>query len=363
MFLSEAVTIDSITPHPTAPLAKIIRFKDQLYQVVTASLYDYKVGERVLYISDCVHLPEWLLKSLDLWDNIENKGFLKGERGDAVCFSYFQRDKTMFSYGMLVPLEHNCLETPDGPVDVDDPNFNTKVGLTPVIRGTQNWFLGDYFLYALDVPKVQMCDMEYLHKQFVDQPVMVQEYIYGRRFYITVCARKSDHRAFGTKKNIFISTDEFEKHRFLSNTLTNHACSFYTQLFKIEHLDEVVQHILEKDSNCLQYTFVFVVRGTQRLSHTFIKAEDSSRVYLVDIYRGEKPFGAFLPQEQVHETAKTFGLHTPTTWFEDLYNPKAIMDFTTQHELRGVVLRALSSSANAVYYNPNYRISYVQRFA
>ena len=166
----------------------------------------------------------------------------------------------------------------------------------------------DYFLYALDVPKVQMCDMEYLHKEFGDQTVMVQEYIYGRRFYITVCARKSDHRAFGVKKNIFISTDEFEKHRFLSNTLTNHDSSFYTQLFKIEHLEEVVQHILEKDSNCLQYTFVFVLRGTQRLSHTFIKAEDSSRVYLVDIYRGEKPFGAFLPQEQVHQMAKNVWL-------------------------------------------------------
>src|ERR1017187_8494093 len=77
---------EPVIKHPNAD--RLIVVKIGGYECI-ANLNDdgsfrYNQGDAVVYIPEGALVPEWLLRRLDMWNEVENKGFLAGSHGNRV---------------------------------------------------------------------------------------------------------------------------------------------------------------------------------------------------------------------------------------------------------------------------------------
>jgi RNA ligase (TIGR02306 family) len=103
-FEVKVVKIDSVEHHPDADRLSLVKIAG--YVCISAKLEDgshrYKAGDLVVYIPEAAVLPEWLLKKMGFWKEVENKGTLAGSKGDRVkCVKL----RNQFSQGIIYPLK------------------------------------------------------------------------------------------------------------------------------------------------------------------------------------------------------------------------------------------------------------------
>ena len=360
MFIAEAVTISNIENCEKFPMVKKVQFKDRLYTVVTASLRNYSVGDEVIYISDGVILPDWLLKKLNFWDNKLNKGFLFGAKGNTVKAYYYGRDKSLFSYGMMLPYRNGEVETPNGNIIVRRDRIAEDLELKHIQKNLAYHLTGDIFLEDIKVQQEEFPEIEVACEKFINKPVIVQERIPGKKFYITVSANKLNSHALGDGKNVYICANGYGKYRFLSDTKSNLSGNMFVKLFYTENLERVLSNILQRDGLSKQYTFSFVLGTPAFVVNNINQTGIKKYMYLVDIYTNEPPFGSFLPIERVNALAKGLGLPYPKTLYETVFDYNELMQYLLDDNARGFVIRTEDNIHAAMMYAPNERIKYVQ---
>ena len=95
--------VTAVEPHPEpdAGHLNVVRTADaQLVSMKVGEEPRYKVGDLVVHIPDGALLPVALLKRLDVWDEAEGKGRLRGPLGNRMKSSRFRK---VMSEGMLLP--------------------------------------------------------------------------------------------------------------------------------------------------------------------------------------------------------------------------------------------------------------------
>ena len=96
--------VTSVESHPDVSATHINVIRTQDSQFVSMKLEDgsprYKVGDLIVHIPDGALLDENLMKRLDVWDYENNKGKLKGSKGNKIKASNFRGFR---SEGMLLP--------------------------------------------------------------------------------------------------------------------------------------------------------------------------------------------------------------------------------------------------------------------
>lgn len=360
MFIAEAVTISNIEDCKRFPLVKCIRFKDRLYKVVTASLRNYSVGDEVIYISDGAILPEWLLKKLNLWDYKLNKGFLFGALGNTVKPYYYGRDKSLFSFGMILPYMNGEIYTPNGSVSVRRDHIEEDLELKHITKRLAYFLLGDLFLEDIKVQQDALPEIEVVGNDFINQPVIVQERIPGKKFFVTVSSNKLNSHAIGDYKNVYICAEGFGKYRYLSDTKKNLSGNLFVKLFYELKLGPALNGMVQRDGLSRQYTFSFVLGTPAYVTNNTNQTGLKQYLYLVDIYTNEPPFGSFLPIERVNTIAKGLGLQYAKTLYETVFDYTELSQYLRDDKARGFVIRTTDNVHAAIMYSPTERIKYVQ---
>ena len=104
-FSCPVVRVSSVEDHKNADRLSIVKMEGLGYTCISGKLDDgsprYKVGDFVVYIPSASVLPEWLLKSMDFWNEETGKGFLSGADGNIVRP---KRLRGIFSEGVLFPI-------------------------------------------------------------------------------------------------------------------------------------------------------------------------------------------------------------------------------------------------------------------
>ena len=103
-FTCPVVRVASVEDHPNADRLNLVRLEGLGYLCVAGKLEDgsprYRAGDWVVYIPSAAVLPEWLLKSMDFWNEETGKGMLAGADGNRVKPL---RLRGIFSEGVLFP--------------------------------------------------------------------------------------------------------------------------------------------------------------------------------------------------------------------------------------------------------------------
>lgn len=85
-FEVKVVRIDDVIEHPNADRLTIVKIGG--YNCIANKKEDgswrYQPGNPVIYIPEGAVVPPWMLKSMDMWDDVQGKGGLAGSRGDRV---------------------------------------------------------------------------------------------------------------------------------------------------------------------------------------------------------------------------------------------------------------------------------------
>lgn len=361
MFITEAVTIDSICLSKKYPYVRSILFKDRMYTVVIASNCVYETGETVLFFPDGTDLPTWLLQQLDMWDYHNNRGFLGGKKGTVVKPYYFSRDKSMFSSGFIIKTNNGFLKTPNGTVSIHDKDLVEKLGIRYITKGNPYYFNGDFFLEAVSINKLSCPDLEYAHTNFINQYVFLQEYICGRKFYVTIHRRKSDHHAFGKHKNVYISADNFANYKFLSNTTRNTSGNLYVKNVLALGLTNVLEHALLHNSGWEQLTLGLVLKSTAFGAKNVLNGYDKSNIVCVDAYVGSVPFGVYMGIPQFNSFCKGYGLKTPNIVMENYYDFEQIRRMVNTEKRTALVVRTEDNHNNATLYSEAARMDFIKK--
>jgi len=105
-FSCPVVRVSEVIEHPNADRLSIVKLEGLGFTCISGKLEDgsprYKAGDFVVYIPSAALLPEWLLKAMDFWDDINNKGTLAGSDGNRVKPLKL---RGIFSEGVLFPVE------------------------------------------------------------------------------------------------------------------------------------------------------------------------------------------------------------------------------------------------------------------
>lgn len=108
-FKCEVVKIDGVENHPNADRLSIIKIRG--FDCISAKLDDgshrYNVGDLVVYIPEQSIVPEWLLKTMGFWDEVNNCGTLSGGPKNRVKAI---RLRGIFSQGILFPVRNGFVE-------------------------------------------------------------------------------------------------------------------------------------------------------------------------------------------------------------------------------------------------------------
>jgi len=136
-FAVEVVRItEPVIHHPNADRLSLVQIGG--YTCISAKLEDgshrYKQGDLVAYIPEASMLPEWLLRKMGFWDEVNNCGTLSGGQKNRVKAI---RLRGIFSQGLLYPIEQHA----------DDPIRgvlrNDRWGGHAVDKGDNvDWLLG-----------------------------------------------------------------------------------------------------------------------------------------------------------------------------------------------------------------------------
>lgn len=116
----------TIEPHPNADALEIARVGGYLSLVRKG---DYQTGDLAAYIPSDALLPDWLLKSLGMWDDMNGKGMLSGAGGRRVRP---KRLRGIFSEGILLKPRAQLFDQPIGGETVNYAQFSTDVPNTIV---------------------------------------------------------------------------------------------------------------------------------------------------------------------------------------------------------------------------------------
>lgn len=87
----------AIEPHPNADAIELARVGGYLAIVKKGQ---FKDGDLAVYIPEQAVLPEWLLKLLGFWDDLNGKGTLSGSAGSRVRAIKL---RGVLSQGLLIP--------------------------------------------------------------------------------------------------------------------------------------------------------------------------------------------------------------------------------------------------------------------
>ena len=137
-FSCPVVTVKSVENHPDADRLSIVHLDNLGYVCISGKLADgshrYSPGDAVVYIPSALVLPEWLLKSMEFWNEETGKGTLAGSNGDRVKPL---RLRGIFSEGVLYPVEayKKDEQYTDGHSIAVDFFVSTPVGLHNVTVG------------------------------------------------------------------------------------------------------------------------------------------------------------------------------------------------------------------------------------
>ena len=104
-FSCPVVRVAEVIDHPGADRLSIVKLEGLGYTCISGKLEDgsprYQAGDYVVYIPSAAVLPEWLLKSMDFWNEETGKGMLAGADGNRVKPL---RLRGIFSEGLLFPV-------------------------------------------------------------------------------------------------------------------------------------------------------------------------------------------------------------------------------------------------------------------
>lgn len=320
MFITEAVTISSIEIPEKYPTVRVLRFKDRLYKVVTASTEEYSVGEVVLYIPDGTILPDYLLKQLGFWDNIHNHGTLKGVTQNIVASHLHAWDPEYLTSGLVLKAKNGYLQGFSGPVSITDPEIVEKLKLTYICKRDMGYFTGDLFMHDVKINKTHVLDIEYTHNTLINEPVEYEELVKGRKFYLSIHRYKSHHHAMGNAQNVYLTTDTLGKYRFLSNTTKNIRGNIFYSAVRALGIHEFLEWELRRNSTWSQFTVGFVLRANAYSGHFPQGNYVRENTVAVDAFIGEVPTGRFLTQEEFHKFCSNYRLNEPEYYGEGIYS-------------------------------------------
>ena len=113
-FICPVVRVAEVIDHPGADRLSIVRLEGLGYLCISGKLEDgsprYRAGDWVVYIPSAAVLPEWLLKSMEFWNEETGKGTLAGADGNRVKPL---RLRGVFSEGLLYPASANMVDPSD----------------------------------------------------------------------------------------------------------------------------------------------------------------------------------------------------------------------------------------------------------
>lgn len=361
MFITEVVTISNIEISKQYPYVRKIHFKDRLYQVVIASNVLYKVGEEVLFCPDGTKLPIWLLQHLNLWNTQENVGMLSGKSGNVIKPYLFARDRSMFSSGFIIKAPSGILESPNGPIDIHDKNFVEKAGITYIRKGNPYYFTGDIFYMDIPVVENTCMDLEYAYKKFEGKYVRYQEYIPGRKFYVTISRNKMHHHAFGDRNNIYVCGENYGKYRFLSNTKSNVRGNLFVKLMRQLDLERYMDNYFYRHSLWNQMTLGIVIKTSAFGAKNITVTSPKDKVSFVDMYIDNVPFGRYLQQSEFDAFCSSFNFPSPMYEYEDYYSTQKAYELLQTSGKTGIVVRTEDNYDTAVLYSIDARMRFVHK--
>lgn len=99
-FTSSVVRV-IIEPHPNADAIELANVGGYVSIVKKGQ---FKTGDLAVYLQEQSVLPDWLLKKMSFWNDLNNKGMLAGSAGNRVKAI---RLRGIFSQGILMPLQHD----------------------------------------------------------------------------------------------------------------------------------------------------------------------------------------------------------------------------------------------------------------
>lgn len=360
MYITEAVTIESIESIPEYPGARLFKFKDRLYQIVIASSIHYEVGEQVIYIPAHTLLPDWLLKHLNLWDYGRECGMLGGKEHRIVRVNRFARNPNYLNTGIIVKLIDGKLPKCSEPFNKDTTNLEKELGLSYRKKGTAHIFNGDIFLCDVAINKNDIYDLRYLHKEFIDKYVTYQECVAGRQFYISIHRNIKHHSAFGENYNIYVCDYPWGKYRFLSNTKKNCKGNLFIKVLKKNQIEYMLTSLLISYPNVDQITLSCVLRTTAFGNYRDVDKHLNNFV-ITDIYFGKLPFGTYVPQSEFYNIMRKYNKPYPKTVFEDYYSFDKARELSEGSKY-GIVVRDPENLNIASLYNDDYLLNYIREF-
>jgi len=109
-FACPVMRVQEVMDHPNADRLSVVKLEGLDYVCISAKHEDgsdrYRVGDLVIYIPSAAVLPEWLLRSMNFWDDAKGKGTLAGSEGNRVKPLKL---RGIFSEGLLYPVENECV--------------------------------------------------------------------------------------------------------------------------------------------------------------------------------------------------------------------------------------------------------------
>ena len=349
MFITEAVTIQDIKLSNKYPYIRTITFKDRLYRVVTASNELFDIGEQVLYVPDGSILPDYLLKRLGFWDYKYNHGTLKGANRNIVAAYLYANDAEYLSSGLIIKAKNGSILGFSDTFDINIPDIDKKLGITYIQKRNMSYFAGDIFLFDVPINKDYLPDIEYSHGLLKNEPVIYEELIRGRKFFLTLCRNKRHHHAMGKDMNVYLTTENMGTYRFLSNTKKNNSSNIFYSSVISGRLCNKIEGIMIDHKEWKQITIGFVLRAgayTGKFPKGKLVVDNT---VAVDIFVGQVPTGRFLNKNEFNSICKTYHLNVPEYYGEGLYCEEELNSYKKLHTYGLVVKSDDGKLAGAAY--------------
>jgi len=353
----EAATISDIKLSPDYPFVRVVYFKDRKYRVVLASTKDYAVGDEVLFIPGDARLPEWFLRFLGFWDEKNDCGMLGGKDHDVVCPFNYAGNANYFSYGMFVKLDNNEVTLPTGEVaNLHDKDLEEKIGITYLAHGAPYYFRGDFFFMDVPVNRNNIEDLEVNYTEFENESeVYFEEFVAGKRFYVTLDTTKFHHNALGPDHNIYVTSSLFNKYMFLSRTKKNIKGNLFVKLLAKYHIEDDLTKYFKIRRLAPKVTLEVIIRNTAFGNNEQLLNPDKKLLVVSDVFLGTVPWGRYMNRDEKKQFCKDLNLSEPE---ELCIGP---FDYQKAEEqiaggLQGVIIRTYDNNKRAVLYSRKQRL-------
>jgi hypothetical protein len=363
----EVVTIDAIKILTEYPYVRVITFQDRLYKVVTASNRLYTVGERVLYVPDGCKLPESLLRNLGFWDDFRQKGLLYGANHNIVQPYYYATKKELFATGVIISMPDGRILDKDIQTLENTSYLAEELGITYLTRGKLITLEGEMFSCDVPVKTSEAFPYEASYTVFDAVDCLYQEYVSGRKFYVTVSRHKMYPMAFGKNKNVFIRSEDMEKYRFFSYTKHNRLLNLYCKWVEHYNIDTIIQRQLINNSTWRSCTLQLVLRNAALGNSSVHRKEQHHKLALINVVVTGDTGDVTLSPSETEVLANLCRIYTPKTYYTGNLIPEKVIALANQDNDRnylnrvGVVIRNLENYFYAVQYSDLSRIKQALR--